>query len=328
MRSAVPVAQQAAPATLGIAGVAFAAGLFFMMPIPMVERPAEIEEVRQEDGLDSEDSITDSGSSLGEGDRRDPPSANRSSSLTDPEVTSESANRSRTEREAALDSAPSINDPTKITILNRRLHEDIDRAWESRDELARDLTYRVSVGQDGAILGYKPADEDTGVEDARRTPLSDLVYIPTSEGGVSGEAIAEFKVVFREVGIVEVSPWNGFPPESQSLGPEITDPFLLENLNQELYSRIRDSQTSDTEYQAELNYRVAVQQDGEIIDYEALNQAAFDYLDRTPLPNLLDLESGDRPDSQGLSNRPLAQFKVVFTPDGVLQVSPWRGINN
>lgn len=340
VQATIPVTQRAAPAALGVVGLAVAAGLFLIMPVPTIERPDTLEEVQPSNSSESEDSeepMTSPPSTSPNTDRS-PQSANpqgrngegaltvSDSTTVNPLTTRPSSLPPRIEDiDTLVERRSSITDPTAIGILNRRLHEDIDRAWQSREDLEKDLTYRVAVGQDGAILGYRGADEAMSPQDDQLTPLLELAYIPTADGGTETESIAEFKVVFREKGVVEVSPWNGFPPGSQSLGPEITDPFLLENLNDELYDQIDRARIREADFPTELNYRVAVQPDGEIADYEALNQAAFDYLDRTPLPSLLEVTENSRSGEVGSSEEPLAQFKVVFTPEGILQVSPWRG---
>lgn len=329
VQASIPVTQRAAPAALGVVGLAVAAGLFLIMPVPQnIDRPDTVEEVKPSGSEESEESDPTSP------DRdQSPQGRNGEGALTvsdattvSPLTTPSSSSRATIEDiDTLVESRPSITDATEIGTLNRRLHEDIDRAWQSRQDLEKDLTYRVAVGQDGAILGYRGTDEAMIPQDDQLTPLLELAYIPTNEGGAESESIAEFKVVFRQKGVVEVSPWNGFPPGSQSLGPEITDPFLLENLNEELYDQINQARIREVDFPRELNYRVAVQRDGEIADYEALNQAAFDYLDRTPLPSLLEVTQNTHSGEPGSSDEPLAQFKVVFTPEGILQVSPWRG---
>ncbi|MBP0011946.1 MAG: DUF4335 domain-containing protein [Roseofilum sp. SID3] len=331
VQATIPGPQRAAPAALGVVGLAVVAGLFLMMPVPNIERPETLEEVEPHGASESEDSGEPPSPSPNT-DRSDrEPNGEAALTVSDsttanPLTTGRTSSRPTIEDiDTLVERRPSITDATEIGTLNRRLHEDIDRAWQSREDLERDLTYRVAVGQDGAILGYRGTDEAMIPQDDQLTPLLELAYIPTDEGGAEAESIAEFKVVFRQKGVVEVSPWNGFPPGSQSLGPEITDPFLLENLNQELYDQIDRVRIREADFPIELNYRVAVQPDGEIADYEALNQAAFDYLDRTPLPSLLEVTQNSRSEEPESSDESLAQFKVVFTPEGILQVSPWRG---
>ena len=65
---------------------------------------------------------------------------------------------------------------------------------------------------------------------------------------------------------------------------------------------------------------------GEVGDYEAQNPKAFNYEDETPLPELLNPEAaGIIPGGSLVPQKPLGQFKVIFYPDGKVEVSPWRG---
>jgi hypothetical protein len=104
---------------------------------------------------------------------------------------------------------------------------------------------------------------------------------------------------------------------------EIVDAPSLRILNRNLYKQIQQRRTEITKFPEELVYRVAMRPDGTIVNYEPHNQPAQEYLNQTPLPNL---GAANVPtDATGVNQQPVAYFKVVFTPKGVLQVSPWRG---
>jgi hypothetical protein len=64
-----------------------------------------------------------------------------------------------------------------------------------------------------------------------------------------------------------------------------------------------------------------VNKDGAIADYEPKNQPAFDYEEEIPLPELL---KSSNPTGK-LPSEPLAQFQVVFKPNGRLEVGPLPG---
>ncbi|MFM6280880.1 MAG: hypothetical protein ACKN9K_21195, partial [Dolichospermum sp.] len=70
--------------------------------------------------------------------------------------------------------------------------------------------------------------------------------------------------------------------------------------------------------------RVAVNKEGVIADYEPLNQVAFDYFQETPLPQLFQSLYGSNVAAPN-NKEPLAHFKVVFTPKGKLEVTPFSG---
>ncbi|WP_348519742.1 DUF4335 domain-containing protein [Anabaenopsis sp. FSS-46] len=102
---------------------------------------------------------------------------------------------------------------------------------------------------------------------------------------------------------------------------EITNSSQLRLLNGKIYKQIDLGWTSRSELREDLVYRVGANADGAIIGYKAVNQGANEGIESTPLPKLL-----HSPANGSLTaNEPIAQFKVVFTRDGILQVSPWRG---
>jgi hypothetical protein len=102
--------------------------------------------------------------------------------------------------------------------------------------------------------------------------------------------------------------------------PEITDPSQLRALNRQVYNQIHPVWDNRSEIPDDLIYRLGVAADGSIVGYKAVNQTANDQIEKTPLPKLL-----YNPANRNVNNEPIAQFKVVFTRKGVLEVSPWRG---
>lgn len=119
---------------------------------------------------------------------------------------------------------------------------------------------------------------------------------------------------------------SGEPPNSEQLteilktAPTISDPDTINRLKRSLRSKIAESWTQDFDFEEELVYRVGVAEDGEILGFKYTDQASIDYASQTPL---LDLRYNsidpDKPE-------PIAEFRVVFTPEGAVQVSPWHGM--
>lgn len=104
---------------------------------------------------------------------------------------------------------------------------------------------------------------------------------------------------------------------------EIVDTPSLKVLNRNLHNQIKQRRAEITQFPEELVYRVAMRPDGTVVNYEPRNETAREYLNQTPLPNLG--TANIPPNSPEVNQQPVAYFKVVFTPKGVLQVSPWRG---
>ncbi|MFP4007981.1 MAG: DUF4335 domain-containing protein [Spirulinaceae cyanobacterium] len=305
----VPMTQRLAPAVVGLSSLAIAAGIFYLIPTPQeIEPPqARAEEIRDEEES-PEGTETDSDTDI---------------ETPDPEVSEDPDETPLSSAELAtlLADAPQIEDATELSYLERELYRQLDRNWEGRSAVDRDLEYRVAVGRDGAILSYEPISGTSEVSD-RQTPLPELAYTPTSVS--QPEQIADFRVVFTDNAVLEVSPWFGYQG-TPTLGPEIEESSTLRRLNTELYNTLIEEWTETPTHQRALRFRVGVLEDGTIADYQAQNQAAADFFDQTPLPDLTDPEAAGIGDGSLVPKEPLAQFDVVFRPNKVLEVSPHRG---
>ena len=93
----------------------------------------------------------------------------------------------------------------------------------------------------------------------------------------------------------------------------ITDEAIVQQLNSQVYDKIDQTWTTNPTFTENLVYLAKVNETGSIASYESINQAAQDYSNEIPLPNLI--ESDSRLDK-------MAEFVVVFTPNGKLEVSP------
>jgi len=97
-----------------------------------------------------------------------------------------------------------------------------------------------------------------------------------------------------------------------------TDRVQLRALNQKVYDQIATDWQSGRRLAQRLTYRVSVTAEGAIASFKPINQAASDFIQQTPLPNLLP--------SSVSTNTPVVDFRVVFTSLGILEVSPWHGL--
>ena len=193
-----PVAKRALPAAIGTSGLALAAIAFFFLPIPEVRRPVEPVLEREGSGLDVEPSPI----STPEEPIIEPspsPSPEDTSKLSSPE-TIFTANL---EESLATTPTPKITDSDKIEELGQELYAAIDENW--RQPLSTNLTYRVEVAEDGAIVGYKPINPEAA-DDVGRTPLPELLYKPVSDRNEK-EPIVEFKLELKSDNSLQVSPW-------------------------------------------------------------------------------------------------------------------------
>ncbi|MDX2098286.1 MAG: hypothetical protein SFW36_10965, partial [Leptolyngbyaceae cyanobacterium bins.59] len=216
--------------------------------------------------------------------------------------------------DAASSPAAILTDPQALRQLNQKLYTQLDTAWRTAPQFNERLTYRVSVRNDGKIVGYK-AENSAALNSVNQTPLLNLVEVPTADRPAQSEPITQFKVVFTPNGVLEVNPWHGYPT---SLTP-ITDGNRIKQLNEKLHTQIDQKWQGTPDFKEDLVYRVKVSNEGGLAGYEAMNQPAVDFAQKTPLPSLLKVT----PEAQGK----VAEFRVVFKGNGVLQVSPWDGAN-
>lgn len=221
-----PATQQTVPALLGVAGLAAAAVALFFVPIPEVRRPeppAPNTTSQTQPGASPAATPAAGSSPAPTASPASSPAASPSpeaaasptepSPIASPEAAAspgaatESANAvTNPAAEAILTSRPEITEPTELERLQVGLYDRLDRGWTIPPTFKEELIYRVGVAPSGEVLGFKFAN-DPALNFVNETPLLDLRY-PASEAN-SQEPIAQFRVVFKPDGVLEVSPWHG-----------------------------------------------------------------------------------------------------------------------
>ena len=316
--------KQAIPATVGVSSLAVAAVAFSLIPAPQI-RPPQIKPEIQSSTSTPTPTITPTTAATPTTTPTTTPTVSPSITPTAAATPTTTPTASETpvtkDLEALLKTVPEITDPSQLRALNRQVYNQIHPAWTSRSGLPEDLVYRLGVAADGSIVGYKAVNQKAS-DAIEKTPLPKLLYNPANR--VPNEPIAQFKVVFTQKGVLEISPWLGYAKTPEVTGEKITDTSKIKDLNQKLYSTIRQNWSVTPTFASDLKYRVAVNKEGVIADYEPLNQVAFDHFRETPLPQMFQSVYGSNvaaPDNK----EPLAHFQVVFTPKGELKVTHWKG---
>lgn len=214
-----------------------------------------------------------------------------------------------------------ISDDSQLHSLKRQLFNQINPIWRGRSNLKQDLVYRVAVGSNGDIIAYQPLNQIARSQVAK-TPLPN--FLPKSSAISSiNQTFASFRVVFRQSGALEISPWWGFRKTPDVTGSKITQPRTLIRLQRQLQSSLRQYWNGKTTSKQDLKYRVAVNKNGIIADYEPINQVAYDHYRETPLPMMFQELHGSNV-APGSDKEPLAHFRVVFKRNGSLEITPWR----
>jgi hypothetical protein len=303
--------EQAVPATVGLSSLAAAAIAFNLIPAPEFKEPVEAQK--------KVDSNTQTVNPSDNSNVQPKPEANKKSETAAP-TQSNNAPTSVRDLEKLVDSSVEIKNASRLRQLNSQVYDQLNQAWKNRD-FQSDLVYRLGAAGDGAIIGYKAIDQ-TASKAIDQTPLPKLLYNPANSSAIANEPIAQFRVVFRKSGILEVSPWIGYVYKSDNMGTQITDQSTLSSLKEKLSSSLSQNSGSNATYNEALKYRLAVRKNGNIIDYEPLNKASFgENFRQTPIPKLL---QGDNTNNAA-QKEPLAQFQVEFKPGGEVEVTPWQG---
>ncbi|MBW4661109.1 MAG: DUF4335 domain-containing protein [Drouetiella hepatica Uher 2000/2452] len=125
------------------------------------------------------------------------------------------------------------------------------------------------------------------------------------------------------------SPGAGTAEEASALllttAPEITDPAEQERLKTVLYEKIDPAWKITPTFQTPLEYQAGVAANGDLVGYQFLNDEALQYKQEVPLLDLLRIPAAAPNVTGAESQEAIARFRVVFKPDGVLEVSPWYG---
>jgi Domain of unknown function (DUF4335) len=326
--------KQVVPAALGLSGLAIAALAIFALPIPQVKQP---ESIRAGANTTSSPAPSTAPSS--------PPSPQPSAS---PQATASPTAEPNPIKTDLMAAAP-ITDPVEVAKLQQQLRETLTSKIKLGAKIPEALVYRVSVGKDGQIVGYKP-EGDIALKSERETPLPDLLVVPAADK--KPESIADYRVTFQPENRIQIQPWSeavanvkvgesASPKPSESASPgsspgpspspssspssspdskaEITDATAIDALQPKLYDQIDKAWQANPAFNEDLRYRVQVNRDGTIVSYTPDNRAATDYENEIPLPKL---SKGKPGETEGT-----ASFKVVFRPSGKLEINPWFGYN-
>ncbi|MGL5083638.1 MAG: DUF4335 domain-containing protein [Microcoleaceae cyanobacterium] len=188
-----PLAQQAIPAAVGLASVALAAIAFLSLPVPEVKPPKDLLPQPQTEAQTEETLAETPGATP-------PPEGSTDGSALPPVA------KSPQNLESTLAPGPVITDPALVKRLQAGLNEKLIQGWVVTPELSRSLMYRVSVAEDGDIVGYDSINDATTQEE-KLIPLPQLLYRAPASSRIE-EPLADFKVAFNPNGQVEVNPWT------------------------------------------------------------------------------------------------------------------------
>ena len=211
-------------------------------------------------------------------------------------------------------------DRQQLLELNTKLYDQINTRWSTEPRHSESLVYRVSLNRSGEIRGYRE-ENATASQYVQDTPLNDLLVLPPEGITPETEELTDFKVVFTPDRKLEINPWNGYPPEvAATQNPEtkqIKDPALISDLNGRLRDQLDESWSRSATFQDVLVFRFKLDEKGQILDFQPVSPIPKPYPAELNLPV---------PQVPATVNAPfMLDFRVVFKPSGVIEVSPWDG---
>ncbi|NEP83375.1 MAG: hypothetical protein F6K39_37710 [Okeania sp. SIO3B3] len=158
--------------------------------------------------------------------------------------------------------------------------------------------------------------EETVVATSTSQPTVATSTSVVSSAVDTNESVSAVNTVPAETASVETEVTMAAVPETQAAPKVITNPNTLEKLNSMLYNQIDQAWKEYPTFSENLAYRVTMNSAGMVAKYENINKAGSEYVAETPLAKLASSSTTD-------DNKPTAEYLVLLTPNGVLQVNQW-----
>ncbi|HEY9689375.1 MAG TPA: DUF4335 domain-containing protein [Coleofasciculaceae cyanobacterium] len=330
LANAAPLVQRAAPVAVGASGLAVAAGVLFMLPVPKVEQPKDVLRPKPTPTPQSQSALPSPAQSAAPSPEQPSPQtrsiapaspAAMANNAIPPSSAPVPAPAAGEAADGLTSPAPLLTNPQQLAALKQYLSGQLNSAWRDRQGLGADLSYRVSVGEDGAIVGYLP-ENAAAQASVDRTPLRQLLFTPLNRSR-AGEPIAAFRVSFSPANGVQVismkSTGGGGSSDPKDVDVPALDASLRDAARQALDQSLKSAWSADRAPGVPLIYDLRVTQAGTPVESTPANDnaAKADF----PLPELLKpAESAIKGDNGKVQLAPLAQFQVVFWPDGSIDV--------
>jgi hypothetical protein len=327
-----PMSKQAMPFAAGLGSLAIAAAALMALPTPSIKQPND---------------LTYSAAATTEK-KVDNPLVTPKSTPS-PEAIPSNSPSATPSASASPSTTTKITDPEKLKQLSTNLETQLRTNFDANTPVAETVSYEVMLGQDGKILDYRPTT--AAAQDlVNQTPLPKLRYSPVP-GSAAQEPVASFQAEFTPKGMVRVqsvgtptatvgtttaptpaaapvpSPTQTASPKSDTqaaaTGGEIRQRSQLVELQPKLYDQIDQAwkAPNGVAFKEKLIFSVRVDGEGKVIDYAPYDQTAGNYKGETPIANIGGKEGTLDQNPDGT----FARFKVVFNPNGQLEVNPWDG---
>jgi Domain of unknown function (DUF4335) len=321
------ISAQNAPIGLGLSGLAATALAFYLVPSPAkvtltvpVANTAPVSKTSDKPVKSNDKPPTPAASPAGAKQSVPVTSPSPSTSpVSSPSASPSPAASKKPVERSAIDLKTNDN-PTQVAFIERKLRREINQQWEDRKGISDKLQYTLTADEEGKIVSYAPKNS---VAESKK----DIIPLPkmapanaekdpeeaeTSES--PAKKTADFTVSFTPNGAIEIKR-DKLLPSNPTDGKTLADAERVKSLAKDLESKVK--LTAPPTFKNELTYRVAADENGEIVDYDPLNGAAFDHEKETPLPAVTKYDA-----EAASGTKPLAQYTVVYRPDGKIDIKP------
>jgi hypothetical protein len=324
------ISAQSAPIGLGLSGLAATALVFYLVPAPakvtLPDPVANTTPVSKTSNKPKSNDKPPTPAASPVGAKQSVPVTNPVASPTTSPISTPSASPGQTSspspaaskkpvERSAVD--PKINDnPTQVAFIERKLRREINQKWEDRKGISDKLSYTVTADEEGKIVSYVPKNS-AAERKKEQVPLAQMVPADTEkteETESPTKKTTDFSLSFTPNGAIEIRRDKSLPGKITD-GKPLADADRVKSLAKDLEGKVKLAAAPT--FKNELTYRVATDESGEIVDYDPLNGAAFDHEKETPLPSVTKYNA-----DAASGTKPLAQYTVVYKPDGKVDIKP------
>lgn len=147
-----------------------------------------------------------------------------------------------------------------------------------------------------------------------------LEALPDNES--AGDSPEDDLEIVPETETVETADNTIEPAEQPEVAVAVLDETQLAELQQQVQQQVSEALSADTVFAQPLSYQISVAENGDIVGYDALDDASQETLDDTPLPALTYIPI------DATSVQPVAQFELTFDTDGTVNVLSEDALEN
>ncbi|MBE9030813.1 DUF4335 domain-containing protein [filamentous cyanobacterium LEGE 11480] len=360
-----PLTKQAVPLAAGLGSLVLASVVFAAMPIAQIKQPNDLvftpteQTTKKKDEQqpsdkpsgtsNSESQTTKVNSTTAESQPNQAAAPTKTAQISDPEELKKLQNKLEKELQGSFNPDTPVTEVVAYKVLLGQDGKILD--FEPENGAATSLVNQTPLPD----LRYKPVEGGTTNEEplasfrAEFTPEGAVRVQPVTDDGTAQSGTNQTSSTREAVKSATIQPSDaatGTQPASTETASKnqpndaaksttdttaqssasdngaIRQRSKLVELQKQIYNQVDKSwkAPNGVAFQENLTFSVRADAGGKILDYVPYDQAAGNYKGETPLPDL-----GKEGDLNQAPDGDYARFKVVFKPNGQLEVNPWDG---